>query len=201
MKKFGMWLLKLLTSALCICLVIVMLPYLSAFLHDVMPDLSGRAVNTSITIFHEMNGSARLETNQVHDEGIISSTVNAAFVGDLSSLTIKYTYTASLGIDLTKVQMSVRGNKITLYLPAIEVLNDGIMEEDVARNDWWYNYSDSQRMKLLQQERQRCREKALNEYANSEEAWQNTLDAFEKTFGAWLDKKGIDVTVKRLVSR
>lgn len=199
MKTFGKWLLRLVTSVLTICLVLVLFPYASKAVYALLPDMTGSAVNTSFTLFHEMHDSARLETSTVTDEGVVSATYDAAFIGDFSSITIKYTYTASLGIDLSKVQMSVRGNNVTLYLPGIEVLNDGIIEDEVARDDWLFAFSDSARMKLLQQERIRCREKAQSEYAASEEAWLSAVKAFESTFGSWMEKKGLNVTIKRLM--
>ena len=196
MKGFLRWLGRVLATALTIILIVVLLPYASRLASAVLPDLSGAALNTSLLLSHEMKSSARLETNIIEDEGIMNSSTNALFLGQVQSVTIKYTYRASVGIDLSKVQMKVRGNTITLQLPPLEILSDSLTPEQVEKNDFWYPLTEERRLKLIESELALCRERCLNEYASSDEAWQHTLAAMGNTVSAWLTSANSNVTIR-----
>ena len=196
MKPFFRWLGKILATALCIVLIVVLLPYASKLASAVLPDLSGAALNTSLLLSHKMESSARLETGIVEDEGILNSTTNAMFIGQVQSVTMKYLYRASIGIDLSKVQMNVRGNTITLTLPQPEILNDSITPQQVEKDDFWYPLTEERRQKLLDDEITLCRQRCLSEYAASQEAWSNTVAAMENTVAGWLGIAKAGVTVR-----
>lgn len=196
MKAFFRWLSKVLATALCIVAVVVLLPYASKLASAVLPDLSGAALNTSLLLSHKMENSARLETSIVEDEGILNSTTNAMFIGQVQSVTMKYLYRASIGIDLSKVQMNVRGNTITLTLPRPEILNDSITPQQVEKDDFWYPLTEERRQKLLDDETALCRERCLSEYAASADAWNNTVAAMESTVSSWLGIGRSGVTVR-----
>lgn len=196
MKPFFRWLGKILATALCIVLIVVLLPYASKLASAVLPDLSGAALNTSLLLSHKMESSARLETGIVEDEGILNSTTNAMFIGQVQSVTMKYLYRASIGIDLSKVQMNVRGNTITLTLPQPEILNDSITPQQVEKDDFWYPLTEERRQKLLDDEITLCRQRCLSEYAASQEAWSNTVAAMENTVAGWLGIAKVGVTVR-----
>lgn len=196
MKGFLRWLGRIAATAITIILIVVLLPYASNLASAVLPDLSGAALNTSLLLSHRMENSARLETSVIEDEGILNSTTNAMFIGQVQSVTMKYTYRASIGIDLSKVQMSVRGNTITLTLPPVEILTDSITPEQVEKDDFWYPLTESRRQKILDDELALCRERCLTEYAASEEAWSNTVAAMENTVSGWLTVANSGVTVR-----
>lgn len=196
MKAILRWLGRIAATAVTIVLVVVLLPYASNLASAFLPDLSGAVLNTSLLLSHKMESSARLETNVVEDEGILNSTTNAMFIGQVQSVTIQYTYRASIGLDLSKVQMSVRGNTITLTLPQLEILADSITPEQVEKDDFWYPLTESRRQQLLEDELALCRERCLSEYAASEDAWSNTLAAMESTVSGWLSAANSGVTVR-----
>ena len=196
MKGFLRWLKRVAATVISVILVVVLLPYASRLASAVLPDLSGAALNTSILLSHEMKSSARLETNVVVDEGIMNSTTNALFLGEVQSVTMKYTYRASVGIDLSKVQMKVRGNTITLTLPPLEILADSLTPDQMEKNDFWYPLTEERRQKLMENELTLCRERCLNEYAASGEAWQHTLTAMGNTVSSWLTSINSNVTIR-----
>ena len=175
MKAVFRWLLKIVASALTTVLIIVLLPHASKWMSAILPDLSGAAVNASVLLSHEMQNSARLETSSVKDEGVLQSTTDAMFLGTVQSVTIRYTYEASIGIDLKKVEMKVEGNTITFLLPDAEIIADSLTPVQIETNDFWYPLTDERRMKLLDDERELCRKRCLEEYAQSPEAWDNTV--------------------------
>ena len=114
MKALLKWLGRTVGSALTLVLVIVLLPHASRLMNSVLPDLSGAAVTASATLARNLQQSARLETTLVEEEGVLESSTDALFLGQVQQVTVRYTYRASLGIDLSRVQVKVTGNTITL---------------------------------------------------------------------------------------
>lgn len=195
MKSFLRWIGRVVASVVTFLLIIILLPYASKLASAFLPDLSGAALNTSILLSHKMESSARLETNIIDDEGILNSTTDAIFIGQVQSVTIQYLYHASVGIDLSKVQMHVKGKTITLVIPPLEVLSDSITPQQVEKNDFWYPLTEERRQKLLDNELALCRERCLTEYASSEDAWNNTVAALDATIAGWIGA-GSSVTVR-----
>lgn len=199
MKKFLHWLGKVIATAVSIVLIIVLLPYASQLASAVLPDLSGAALNTTIYLTHKMENSARLEVAVIEDENILNATTEAMFIGQVQSVTVKYAYRASIGIDLRKVKVNVSGSTITLTIPPVEVLSDSLTPLQVEKNDFWYPLTEQRRQKLLDDELVKCREKCLNEYAASAEAWNSTTTALDSTISSWLGagKAGVRVRYER----
>ena len=103
MKALLKWLGRTVGSALTLVLVIVLLPHASRLMYTILPDLSGAAVTASATLARNLQQSARLETAIAEEEGVLESGTEALFLGQVQKVTVRYTYHASLGIDLRKV--------------------------------------------------------------------------------------------------
>lgn len=196
-NRFLRFLGKIAAAVLTLVLTVVLLPYASRLASAFLPDLSGAAMNTSILLSHKMETSARLETNVIEDEGILNSTTQAMFIGQVQSVTMQYRYRASVGIDLRKVQMAVNGSTITLTIPPLEILSDSITPEQVEKNDFWYPLTEERRLKLLNDELLACRQRCLTEYASSTEAWQSTVAAMENTVSTWVSGAGVNIVYRQ----
>ena len=179
---FGKWAARIAGLALALAL----LPYLNRFLRTIMPDLTGAAIQTSITLSEKLSGSARLETNQVDVEGVLSSTTDALLIGTVQRVQIAYDYHASVGIDLSKVRVSARGTTVTLELPEMEIISDSLTPTAVSREDFWYPLTDQRRQKLLDGERAAKAKEYLAKLNESDEAWQNTITALDTTVAEWM---------------
>lgn len=188
MRHVGRWFAKVLGSALCIVLVFVMLPYAGRLAAQWMPDLSGAALVQSATLAREIRSSARLETTTVDEEGVLTSTTTAFLIGVVQSVAISYDYHASVGIDLSKVQLDVSDNTITFYLPAPEVLSDSLAPDYTRStiNDTWYTLTDERRQELLEKERLTRRAAVTEEQASANAAWENTVAVFENYIAQWI---------------
>ena len=93
-------------TALSLVLVIIMLPYATKWIGKLLPDGSRNAITVSAVLSRQMEASSRLETAKIEDEGVISSSVDALFIGQVQNVVIQYRYEASMGIDLKKVKMT-----------------------------------------------------------------------------------------------
>lgn len=195
MKKFLLSLLKGLLKfvvgvaglVLTIALVVVFLPRVTEWAHD-LPFFEREEVayTESAILARHMRQSARLETSQVDDEGVMESTVKALFLGPVQTTTVRYQYKASLGIDLNKVEIDVDRKVITMKLPPLEVLADSLTVLDIKQDDFLLPMKEEELQELLAGEQEKCREHYLQENEESEQAWQNTLAAMENTIGPWI---------------
>lgn len=196
MKRFLRWLGRIVATAVTLVLVLVLLPYGARLAARYLPDLSGAAVNATVLLSHKLESSARLETVTVEDEGLLNATTSALFLGQVQSVSIQYVYQASLGIDLQKVEMELDGSTITLKLPEIEILLDSITPTQVEKDDFWYPLTEERRQQLLAEELEACRQRCLEEYAASEEAWRSTIATMESTVATWLENSASGITVQ-----
>lgn len=186
MKALLKWLGRTVGSALTLVLVIVLLPHASRLMNSILPDLSGAAVTVSATLARNLQQSARLETAIAEEEGVLESGTEALFLGRVQKVIVRYTYRASLGIDLSKVQVKIAGNTITLLLPEMEVLSDSLTPEEISKDDFWYPLTEERLQTLLNQEQERCRAYYLEEHAHTNQAWADTVAALESTVSQWI---------------
>lgn len=195
MKALLKWLGRVIGTALCLVLVIVMLPYASRWAAQIIPDLTGAAMTTSATLSRKLAQSARLECIQADREGVLESTVDALLIGTVQSVQIAYDYHASIGIDLSKVEVRVEGSRITLALPEMEVISDSLTPTQIDRKDFWYPLTDERREKLLQDEREACRAAKL-EAAKTDEGWAYVTAALENTISGWIGAESPRLTIQ-----
>ena len=196
MKALLKWLGRTVGSALTLVLVIVLLPHASRLMNSILPDLSGAAVTVSATLARNLQQSARLETAIAEEEGVLESGTEALFLGPVQKVTVRYTYRASLGIDLSKVQVKIAGNTITLLLPEMEVLSDSLTPEEISKDDFWYPLTEERLQTLLKQEQERCRAYYLEEHAHTEKAWADTVAALEGTVSQWIALGNDRITIE-----
>ncbi|MBR6028771.1 MAG: DUF4230 domain-containing protein [Clostridia bacterium] len=194
LKRFGLWLLKLVTRALAIGLAVVMLPYLARFVASVTPDAASRAATVSAILSHKMAESARLETARITDEGVLSSSVNALFLGEVQNVVIYYTYEASFGIDLSKTQVEQAGTTVVVRLPEVELLLDSLTPTRTEITDFWLRLSERDRARLLQEEQQTCRGRYLDNAEEMAKLRQTAEEALRTTVGKWMGAAG-NVTI------
>jgi len=186
MKTFLRWIARTVGSAISLVLVIVLFPYVSDIAANLLPDESGSAIKASAIIATRLKESARLETLCVEEEGVLNYDIQAAFVGSVASINIKYRYNGSFGIDLAKVELIASGNELIIRLPYPELMQDSLTPLETYRDDFWYpGFSDDDYVKLLEHERAERRDV----YLSGEKAakLQNTsISMFEKTIAKWL---------------
>ena len=127
---------------------------------------------------------------------MLESGTEALFLGQVQKVTVRYTYHASLGIDLRKVQVKVTGNTITLLLPDMEVLSDSLTPEEISKDDFWYPLTEERLQVLLRQEQERCRAYYLEEHAQTEQAWADTVAALESTVSQWIALGNDRITIE-----
>ena len=195
MKRLLRWLAKILGSALTLILVIILFPYFSRLASTLMPDESGAAIKTSAILAARLENSARLETLKVSEDGVLYYEIEAAFLGPVASISSKYTYDASFGIDLTKINLQLDGKNLMLNLPAPELLQDALTPDEVMRDDFWYpGFSDQDYEKLFEDERLARR----THYLSGEQLEQlkaASIDAVEATIATWMKELDADVNI------
>ena len=190
MKKTGKWLLSLLTKALVIILVILLLPLARTLIRRIMPDAAGEIRIQSMVLEQKLESSKRLEVTTIDEEGILEAKTNVVILGTVGSTTIRYRYTASVGIDLSKVVMTTDSDRIIFELPDPEILNDGIEALEINKNNFFSKAIEKSAETLLNEQKLKCREQYITEKQHSERAWEDIRKSFEDTICQWLENFG-----------
>ena len=190
MKKTGKWLLSLLSKALIIILVILLLPLARTLIRRIMPDAAGEIRVQSMILEQKLESSKRLEVTTIDEEGILEAKTNVVILGTVGSTTIRYRYTASIGIDLSKVVMTTDSDRIIFELPDPEILNDGIEALEINKNNFFSKAIEKSAETLLNEQKLKCREQYITEKQHSERAWEDIRKSFEDTICQWLENFG-----------
>ena len=172
---------------LAVLLIIMLLPYVRKTFRDLFPDLTGEIHTQSTVLEQKLQSSSRLEVMTVKEEGVTVAKTNVAVFGTVGQTTIHYCYTASIGIDLSKVRLVSEEDRIIFHLPEPEILNDGIEATRVDKRNFFSYAIDKSTESLLLEQKMKCRNEYLSNPEHREEAWKNTVKAFEKTICEWLD--------------
>ncbi|MBR2601797.1 MAG: DUF4230 domain-containing protein [Clostridia bacterium] len=189
------FLLRIVSTALIISLVLVFLPRLTRLVGRLWPD-PARTERVSELLSHELKDSARLETLTVDDQGVLTATVQAALIGEVQRVTMDYDYHASVGVDLTKVRLSAEDGVLTLYLPPFEILSDSLTPTHVDRQDFWYPLTEKRRAQLIEEEKASRADAILAEVGSSDDVWNRTVGTLSGLIRSWLGADTWLVTVE-----
>lgn len=190
MKKTGKWAFSVFTKAIIIILVILLLPYAKELYRLIAPNVTGEILTQSKILEQKLSSSQRLEVTTVDEEGLIESKTNVIIFGTVGTTTIRYRYTASIGIDLKNVIMTTENDRIVFLLPEAEVLNDGIEAIEINKHNLFSKAIEKSVETLLAEQREKCREQILSEKEHTEKIREDAVLAFKETVCKWLDSYG-----------
>ena len=190
MKKTGKWAFSVFTKAIVIILVILLLPYAKNLYHLIAPDVTGEILTQSRIIEQKLESSQRLEVTTAEEEGMIESQTNVIIFGTVGTTTIRYRYTASIGIDLKNVIMTPENDRIVFILPEADILNDGIEAIEINRHNLFSKAIEKSVESLLAEQREKCREKFISDKEHSEKIRDDAIRAFNETVCRWLNSYG-----------
>ena len=190
MKRTGKWLVSVASKTIIFLLVILLLPFARSLFFRVFPGITGEILTQSEILEQKLQSSSRLEVTKVEEEGVLEAKTNVIIFGTVGKTTIRYRYSASLGIDLKKVVLISDSERITFILPDPEILNDGIEALQVNRQNLFSKAIDKSTEALLNEQKEKCRSGFLSSEEHSERIWDDTVKSFEETICEWLDPYG-----------
>ena len=190
MKKTGKWMLSVVGKTMIVVLTIVLLPFAGQLFRLILPDVAGEIKTQSRILEQKLDSSQRLEVTKVEEDGVLEAKTNVIIFGTVGKTTIRYRYTASIGIDLKQVTLTPDSDRIIFFLPEPVILNDGIEATEVEKKNFWSHAIDKSTETLLDEQKKKSREKYLNEEGYTERLWEDTQKAFEETLCKWLDPYG-----------
>ncbi len=184
MKRIGKWLLKPVSAALIICLIIVILPQLSSLVNALMP--TSDPIVTSKLIKSKMEEVGKLTVAEYTDSHILDARKSAIFF-DAQKVSFPYDYKVALGIDLKQVSVVFNHSQMLFQLPKVTVLYDEIVVTgEIEKWDLFYKFTEKDYQKLLEDEKQKCRQAYLDNQELLERTFNQTVDAMKNLFSAWL---------------
>ena len=148
-------------------------------------------INTQSTIIRQkLESSKRLEVTKIDEEGILEAKTNVIIFGTVGSTTIRYRYTASIGIDLSKVIMTADSDRIIFTLPESEILNDGIEALEINKHNLFSRAIEKSVESLLSEQREKCREQYFKDEQHILKIREDAVKAFTETVCQWLEGSG-----------
>ena len=159
-------------------------------LRDMLRNVKGEIRIQSAILKQKMESSKRLEVTKVDEEGTMEAKTSVVLLGTVGTTTIRYRYTASVGIDLSKVVMSEENDSIVFMMPEPEILNDGIEALQINKNNLFSKAIDKSTETLLNEQKLKCREEYISNSKYTDRSWNDTVKAFEETICNWLDQYG-----------
>lgn len=190
MKKTGKWFLSVLSRVFVILLVIALLPFAKDLWRLLLPDVTGEIRTQSRIIEQKLESSQRLEVTTIDEEGVLRAETSVIIFGTVGTTTIRYRYTASAGIDLSRVVMTTDSDRIIFILPGIEILNDGIEALEINKNNLFSKAIEKSVETLMSEQRIKCREQYLNDARHSRKTREDAEKAFSETICRWLESFG-----------
>lgn len=190
MKRAGKWALGVMTRAIVIALVIMIVLFATEPLRDMLRNVKGEIRIQSAILKQKMESSKRLEVTKVDEEGTLEAKTSVVLLGTVGTTTIRYRYTASVGIDLSKVVMSEENDSIVFMMPEPEILNDGIEALQINKNNLFSKAIDKSTETLLNEQKLKCREEYISNSKYTDRSWNDTVKAFEETICNWLEQYG-----------
>ena len=172
-----------------IIMVILLLPLARTLFRNLLPDATGEIKVQSVVLAQKLESSKRLEVTTIDEEGILEATTNVVIFGTVGSTTIRYRYTASVGIDLSKVIMTTDSDRIIFSLPDPEVLNDGIEALEIKKNNLFSRAIEKSVETLLNEQKTKCRNLYVTKQ-HSDRMWDDIVKSFEETICQWLENYG-----------
>lgn len=190
MKTGKRWILSVTGKAATILLVIALLPLAGNLVSLVFPEITGQVNTQSRILEQKLESTRRLEVTTIEEEGILEAKTDVIILGTVGKTTIRYRYTASVGIDLRKVILTPDGDRIVFQIPEPEILNDGIEALEVNKQDLFSRAVDKPTETLLEEQRKKCRDQYLTEAQHRDQIWESTKKAFDETLREWLAPYG-----------
>ena len=184
MKAFLGWIAKVLGSAVALVTAIVLLPYAGDLANYIMPDVTSSAERTAAILSSKMTEKTRLESIFVTETGTVKHDLQPLGFS-VGGVTFDYTYSASFGIDLSRVKMIVNGSRVVFLLPQPELILDSLDPSNVSRKDTLVFISDDDYEGLVERERIKCRERYLSG-ANAQQVWDSAVKAMQNSIELWL---------------
>ena len=190
MKRERRHVIRFFPKATIILAFIILLPYSRLLFSRLFPDLKGEIRTQSVILRQKLLSSNRLEVTRIEEEGVMVADTSVIILGTVGKTTIRYRYSASIGIDLSEVDMVIQDDSIVFLLPEPVIMNDGIDALEINKKNMFSYAIDKKTETLLQEQKEKCRETYMADPEQRERILADVKTAFEKTICEWLDDYG-----------
>lgn len=193
MKKIGKYLLRILTTALVLMIVITFLPVIRPWLQGLLPE--GKYIRTSTQLSHAMEKAGELTVLTCTDTGVAVAETKALLLGTVQKVSIPYEYEIGFGFSLSEVKLIPDEQGITVQLPPIKILHDRFtVSGDADVEDFWYHLSEKRYQSIVDEQALACRNGYLEEESHWKAAWDAACEALSGLFAKWSGEENLPLT-------
>ena len=174
----------ILTLALALSLANVLSPFMKEWLYHVLPGVDYHSAAEQLT--YEMEKAGELIAVRHTDTGVMTGSINARFLGTVSTVTAPYLYEIGIGVKLEDVKLTPGESQLTVTVPQAQVLYDHFqVTGDVQNNDFWGFATQQRYQEMLDEQQTACRQAYLNDPQFMEQAWETACEQIETLFRQW----------------
>ncbi len=184
MKRILKFFVRIVAMAAAILLVITFYPYVQEWVSTLLP--SGKYVQTSTLLTHEMQKVGKLTAVRHTDTGVMVASMQAALIGDVNKVSVEYQYEIGLGIDLGQVQLTAGEDGITVSVPPVEMIYDQFVPtKSPAVTDIFHLLTEAKYQEMLNSQSAACQKEYLDDAACMQEAWDAACEALLGLMRQW----------------
>ena len=176
------------TLALAFVLADIFSPTLKNWFSGFLPHVDYYLTAEQLT--HEMEKAGELVAIRHTDTGIMTGTVKALFLGNVSKVTAPYLYEIGLGIKLEDVKLTPEENCLTVTVPQPQMLYDSFQITGAPQNDDFFQpVSKAQYQQMQDEQQEACRGEYLKDGSYLQQAWEAVCEQLEALFRQWTGEK------------
>lgn len=183
-RRAGRWIkrriIRIVTLALTVALVIALLPYMRGWLAKLLPGLDFE--RTSVLLTHQMEEVGELIADRHTDTGRLYGKISV-FV----SVEAEYTYEIGIGIKLSEVVLTPQENGIQAALPEARVLYDSftINGDPKFSDPLNLRQFDDPYQRLVEDQHAACRKGYEENQEYMRHAWDTAAEQLRQLFVQW----------------
>ena len=191
MKQIMRFILRIISFALIICLVIVLMPNITRLLEKLLPDIHTNTRLTTARISQEIRKMGELTSLELTDTGSFTASLPALIFGEAQRVTVPYEYSLSMGIDLSSIEFEAAQSTIRVLVPPAKVLRDELTvtgEPDVS--DFFFPLTNERYQQILDEQAAGFK-KAYEEDADLlQKAWHSAVEKLQKLLSSLAGQSG-----------
>lgn len=193
MKTIKKLLIKLLSIAIVIFLIITFWPSIRSWLAGMLPN--SQFEHTSTQLSHTMESKGDLVIATYTDTGVAYAKKDAALIGTVAEVNVPYQYEINFGFPLSEVTLTATEKGITVKIPPIRVLSENFsVTGEVKKNDFWRLIDENSYQRIINDQAAACLAQYTANDAYATDLWNAACKALTTSLCEWSGDADLPLT-------